>query len=81
MEIYYTSHFKRSFRKFSKEIQDKFKKQISFLLSNISHPSLQVKKYDKEKQIWQARVDDNVRFYFLIIKDTYVLLEIRRHPK
>ena len=81
MKIYYTSHFKRNFRKFSKEIQDKFGKQVNFLLTNISHPSLQVKKYDKEKQIWQARVDRNVRFYFLITKDAYILLEIRYHPK
>lgn len=81
MEIYHTPHFKRNFRKFPKEIQDKFEKQIKLLLSDISHPSLQVKKYDKEKQIWQARVDRNARFYFLITKDIYILLEMKYHPK
>ncbi len=81
MRIFYTPHFKRSFRKLPKEIQDKFEKQINFFLSDISHPSLQVKKYDKEKEIWQARVDKNVRFYFLVAKDAYILLEIKCHPK
>lgn len=81
MRIYYSPHFKRTFRKFPQEIKNKFEKQIEILLSDISHPSLQVKKYDKEKQIWQARVDRNVRFYFLITKDFYILLEIRHHPK
>lgn len=81
MKVHYTPHFKRSFRKFSEDIQRKFEKQINYLLVDISHPSLQVKKYDKKKGIWQARVDINVRFYFLIKQDTYVLLEIKPHPK
>lgn len=81
MKVHYTPHFKRSFRKFPKETQRKFEKQIENLLSDMSHPSLQVKKYDKKKGIWQARVDVNIRFYFLIKQQTYVLLEIRPHPK
>ncbi len=29
--------------------------------------------------IWQARVDDHYRFYFIIDGDTYVLLSILGH--
>lgn len=61
--------------------QNKFQKQLEFLLWDIRHPSLHAKKYDEKKNIWQARVDRNIRFYFLIEKDTYVFLEITWHPK
>ena len=81
MKVFYTPHFKKSLEKLPKIIQFRFKKQIGFLLADVSHPSLQIKKYNKQRQIWQARVDKNVRFYFLIKKDGYVLLEIKTHPK
>src|SRR3989344_4557160 len=60
---------------------EKFYKQIEFLLLNIRHPSLRAKKYDELNGIWQARVNTNVRFYFKILKDTYLLLNIKNHPK
>ena len=71
--------FKSEFRKFSKEIQDAFEKQIRFLLQDIRHPSLRAKKYDEDLDIWQARVTKNVRFYFRLEGDVYILLNIRRH--
>lgn len=61
--------------------KDKFWKQLSYLLRDIRHPSLHAKKYDEARGVWQARVDVNIRFYFLIEGDTYVLLEIKYHPK
>lgn len=62
-------------------IQKRFWKQLRFLLHNFSHPSLRVKKYDEPRNIWQARVDRNIRFYFLIKDDNYILLDIKKHPK
>ncbi|OGG79682.1 hypothetical protein A3A39_01790 [Candidatus Kaiserbacteria bacterium RIFCSPLOWO2_01_FULL_54_13] len=76
-----TFHFKREYKKFSIEIQKAFEKQAMFLLHNIRHPSLRAKKYDEARDIWQARVTHDVRFYFRIEGDTYHLLNIRRHPK
>ena len=61
--------------------QNKFQKQLRFLLKNLRHPSLRAKKYNERRGIWQARVDDNFRFYFIIDGDTYVLLSITYHPK
>jgi mRNA-degrading endonuclease RelE of RelBE toxin-antitoxin system len=81
MKLFYTDRFKKSFSDFSKEIQRKFEKQIIFLLDDFRHPSLQVKKYDTTRAIWQARVDRAIRFYFLIKEDFYVLLDITDHPK
>jgi len=74
-----TKPFDREFKKFSKEIQDVFEKQINFLLQDIRHPSLRAKKYDEGTDIWQARVTKNVRFYFRLEADVYILLNIRKH--
>ena len=71
--------FKSEFRKFPKEVQNAFEKQITFLLQDIRHPSLRAKKYDEGACIWHARVTKNVRFYFRITEDTYELLNIRKH--
>jgi plasmid maintenance system killer protein len=46
-----------------------------------SNPSLSVKKYDEAKDIWQARVNRNWRFYFSIVGDTYFIRDIVPHPK
>jgi len=81
MKIQYYSGFKDSLRHFPKEIREKFYKQANYLLHDIRHPSLRVKKYDEARGVWQARVDRNIRFYFLIKSDTYILIYIRKHPK
>ena len=80
MEIKYTPHFKRNYKSLTKEKKKKFKKQLNYLLKNFSHPFLDIKKGDEKEDIWQARVDRNHRFYFLIERDTIILLEVKPHP-
>ena len=62
-------------------LKAKFDKQLGFLLANLRHPSLKAKKYHEARDIWQARVDQNYRFYFQIDRDTYTILMIIPHPK
>jgi mRNA-degrading endonuclease RelE of RelBE toxin-antitoxin system len=81
MKVSYTPHFKRSFKFLTEEVKKKFEKQVKFLLKDIRHPSLRAKKYDGRRDIWQARVNGGYRFYFLIKGDTYILIEIKPHPK
>lgn len=81
MKIQYYPGFKDGLRSFPKEIREKFYKQTNYLLRDIRYPSLRVKKYDEARGIWQARIDKNIRFYFLIKGNTYILLDIRKHPK
>lgn len=76
-----TTRFDRAFERFPSEVQRAFKKQIHYLLIDIRHPSLRTKKYGGTTDVWQARVTDNVRVYFQITGDTYLLLNIRKHPK
>lgn len=81
MKYSFTSRFIRSYHTFPVNIQKKFNKQLKYLLDNLKHPSLRTKKFDKEKGIWQSRVDKGIRFYFLIEGDTYIILDIQHHSK
>ncbi|OGG79790.1 hypothetical protein A3A39_04630 [Candidatus Kaiserbacteria bacterium RIFCSPLOWO2_01_FULL_54_13] len=81
MRLEHTLQIRREVQKFPKEIRETFYKQAEFLKDNIRHPSLRAKKYDEARDIWQARVTGGIRFYFRIENDTYLLLNIRKHPK
>ena len=81
MRFVRTPHFLRAYHKAPEAIRRAFDKKAALLLENLNHPSLRAKKYDEASGLWQARVNDDWRFYFLIDGDAYVLLELRRHPK
>lgn len=81
MRLDRTPHFLRAYNKAPKQMQKAFDKQVVLLLENLSHPSLRAKRYDEALDIWQARVNDDWRFYFKIVGDTYRLENMRKHPK
>lgn len=62
-------------------IRKAFYKQLAFLERDLHHPSLRAKKYDEERDIWQARVTKGWRFYFKIVDDAYVISDVVPHPK
>ena len=62
-------------------VRKAFFKQLRFLEQNLLHPSLHAKKYDESKDRWQARVNRDWRFYFVIIDDTYRIIQLIPHPK
>ena len=51
-------------------IRKAFIKQINFLVRSLNHPSLHAKKYDEGEDRWQARINQDWRFYFKIDGDT-----------
>lgn len=79
MKYITTPHFDRELKKFSLEIRRAFYKQMDFLLADIRHPSLRAKKYDESVGVWQARITNNVRIFFLTNGNDYILLNIRKH--
>ena len=81
MRIAFTAHAHEQYTALPSPIQAKFDKQLRFLLADLRHPSLRAKKYDESRNLWQARVDRNYRFYFQVQGDTYTLLSIIPHPK
>ncbi len=81
MKYSFTKRFIRSYRNFPQNTQKKFDKQLKYLLADLKYPSLKAKRFDESLGVWQARVDRGIRFYFLIQKDTYIILDIQHHPK
>ena len=67
-----TPHFERNYAKASQQV---------LLLQSLHHPSLRAKKYGHSRGLWQARVNKDWRFYFLIQNDGYLIVNIIPHPK
>ncbi len=81
MKLRFTERADRDYAGLGPALRKALKKQLGFLLGNLKHPSLRAKKYDETNDIWQARVNRNWRFYFVIRGDEYVILSIIQHPK
>lgn len=64
MKVAFSNRSVRQYEKLPSAVQARFDKQLGFLLSNLKYPSLRAKKYDEAANIWQARVNDQYRFYF-----------------
>jgi mRNA-degrading endonuclease RelE of RelBE toxin-antitoxin system len=62
-------------------IRKAFFKQLKLLEQNLHHPSLHAKKYDESRDLWQARVNKDWRFYFVIRDDVYIIVTVVPHPK
>lgn len=62
-------------------VQKAFIKQINYLARDLKHSSLRAKKYDESNDIWQARINEDWRFYFTIAHGTYTIDSIIPHPK
>jgi plasmid maintenance system killer protein len=81
MNLAFTARFDRSLREAAPMVQRAFWKQSRFLLNALRHPSLRAKKVDETRDIWQARVNRDWRFFFKILGNDYYLLDITPHPK
>lgn len=81
MIIDYSDKFLKSYRKAPQLVQKSFQKQAQFLELDLRHPSLHAKKYNEVEDIWQARINRDWRFYFIIRNNTIYLIDIMAHPK
>jgi plasmid maintenance system killer protein len=52
-----------------------------FAVQDLSYPSLHARKYDESRDLWQARVNKDWRFYFTITDDSYGIEKIIPHTK
>lgn len=81
MKLLFSPRFWKQYRDAPLQVQKAFDKQAKLLVQDLRHPSLRAKKYDEARDIWQARVTRDWRFYFSIEGDTYNLHTIMPHPK
>jgi Txe/YoeB family toxin of Txe-Axe toxin-antitoxin module len=81
MRVYLTEQFIAQYDAVQPQIQKAVTKQLRLLKNNVRHPSLYAKKYDEARDIWQARINRDWRFYFIIKGNTYRIIEMKGHPK
>jgi plasmid maintenance system killer protein len=81
MKWQHTRRSRRDYQEAPTEIKKAFDKQAGLLAFDLHHPSLHAKKFDESEDLWQARVNGDWRFYFIIESDLYVIVAIVRHPK
>jgi mRNA-degrading endonuclease RelE of RelBE toxin-antitoxin system len=79
MKLLFTKNFVRDYRKLPQGIQQTVDKQLEFLLENAKHPSLNVKKMNDPRNIWEGRVTSGYRFTFQIEGDVYILRKVGTH--
>ncbi|MBM3260890.1 hypothetical protein FJY93_00555 [Candidatus Kaiserbacteria bacterium] len=81
MRIGFSKTANDDYKSLSPALRKAADKQFVYLAKDIRHPSLHAKKYDESMGIWQARISQSWRFYFLIHRDLYYIISIRNHPK
>jgi len=79
MKLLFTKTFIRDYRKLPKQIQKTADKQLESLLTNRNHPSLNIKKMQDPRNIWEDRVTESYRFTFQIVGDMYLMRKVGTH--
>jgi len=78
-KLLFTKNFIREYRKLPQQIQKATDKQLGLLLSNPQHPSLNIKKMQDPRDIWEGRVTESYRVTFQIEGNTYILRKVGTH--
>lgn len=71
----------KQYQALSKSLQKKADKQFDYLVTDIRHPSLDIKKYKGTDDLWQGRIDKGYWFYFYIIAPNYIVISIINQEK
>ncbi len=79
MEIIRLNSFKRDYKKLPLLIQKKLDKKLQLFIRNPGHPSLQVKKMERDSRRWEARISREYRFTFEWVKNTCILRRVGTH--
>ena len=81
MRISFTDKAIKQYGRLPKNLQNKADKQFDYLISDIRHPSLDIKNYQGFDDLWQGRIDKSYRFYFHIVNPEYIIISVINHPK
>ena len=79
MKLFYSRSFIRNYQHLPVNTQKQIDKQIKLLLENPHHPSLNIKKMNDPREIWEGRVSAGYRFTYQIRGDIYILRKVGTH--
>ena len=87
MRLQWQKPFVKDYQKLPQHIQKQTGRKLGFLLQDIAHPSLRVKKVQgsirgkKLTNVYELSVTMNYRLFFQKTSDTYILLAIGTHKE
>ena len=79
MRLKRTRRFVRDYAGLSDDLRERTIKALHSLLKDPRYPSLQIKRIQGSRNIWEMRVSDSFRITFQISEDTYILRRIGTH--
>jgi len=81
MRLQYANRFERAYGALTDQEALCVEEAIRFLATDISYPSLRVKKLQGTKGIWEARVSRSLRLTFELHGDLIILRNVGAHDK
>ncbi len=79
MKLFFTHSFIRDFQALPDQLQKTAEKKLKLFLSNQRHPSLNIKKMQDPRDIWEGRITKGYRFTFQIEGEICILRRIGTH--
>lgn len=77
MRYFRTDRFRSAYKKLTNKEQDAIDRKLAYFVRDPRHPSLRVKRWDKDT--WYFRVSGDIRVFFEMHGDTSSLLEVGHH--
>ncbi|MEW6267245.1 MAG: hypothetical protein AB1641_29580 [Thermodesulfobacteriota bacterium] len=78
-KLVFTKSFVRDYQALPLALQETVDRKLELFLTNPRHPSLNVKKMQDPRMIWEGRITQSYRFTFQIEGDTYFLRRLGTH--
>ena len=79
MKIEWSDTFGEEYHRLPPEWQKRFDEKLTLFIHHSRHPSLRVKKMSGTDHIWEARISQNYRWTFELIKGGVRLRHIGTH--
>ena len=79
MQVFRTERFKKDFKRLPHSIQEKLPDVLERLITSSRHPSLQVKKMEGVRDVWELRVTQGYRITFQFVREGILLRRIGTH--
>ncbi|OGP71077.1 MAG: hypothetical protein A2Y80_06645 [Deltaproteobacteria bacterium RBG_13_58_19] len=79
MKLFFTQSFIRDYRSLPQRIKKATDKQLELFLANSQHPSLNIKKMQDPRDIWEGRITKGYRFTFQMEEEICILRRIGTH--
>jgi mRNA-degrading endonuclease YafQ of YafQ-DinJ toxin-antitoxin module len=81
LQIFYSSQFKKDYKRLSTNDKKQFKRKIKLLESNPRHPSLRTKKVQGTGSIFESTINMGIRMTWQFTEDGIYLRNIGLHDK